>query len=293
MTVLPCPDIDLIRQSRQGKPEGGMDMTGGISESGDGAETRIEYPGKVSIISRCLRTPVKRCLDFLYPPGCPCCGSAISEPHALCARCWGEIRFIERPYCERLGTPLPVHSAERLFSPAAIANPPVFNRARAAVCYDKNARALVHRFKYGDRPELARLMGRLMAVAGKEILQEADLILPVPLHRWRLWRRRFNHAMELAAAIAQHSGLTCDPFILARIRGTRPQNELTKAQRRENLTGAFAVSDEARMLVQGKNIILIDDVLTTGATANAAAHTLMRAGASNIDVLTFASVVID
>lgn len=268
-------------------------MTGSISDSGNDTETCNEDRGKKSSLSWCLCTPVKRCLDFLYPPGCACCGSAISEPHALCPRCWGEMRFIERPYCERLGTPLPVQSAERLLSPAAIADPPVFNRARAAVCYDKNARALVHRFKYGDRPELARLMGRLMAVAGKEILKEVDFIVPVPLHRWRLWRRRFNQAMELAVVIAQFSDVICNPQLLARIRRTRPQNELTKAQRQENLTGAFAVPDEARMLIKGKNIILIDDVLTSGATANAAARTLMRAGASNIDILTFARVVLD
>lgn len=268
-------------------------MTGNISSSGEYGEASPPASPSKPGTSWCWRTPVKRSLDFLYPPGCACCGAAISEPHALCARCWGEMRFIERPYCERLGTPLPVDSGERLLSPAAIADPPVFSRARAVVCYDDRARSLVHRLKYGDRAELARMMGRMMTAAGNEVLQEADLILPIPLHRWRLWRRRFNQAMALAMTIAEYSQVACDPLVLARVRRTSPQNRLTRTQRRENLKGAFAVSDEARAKVQGKNIVLIDDVLTSGATANAAARTLLRAGARNIDILTFARVVID
>ena len=140
-------------------------------------------------------------LGLVYPPACIACQAATGEPHTLCASCWSGIRFIERPYCERLGTPFAVDFGQPLLSPAAIADPPVFGRARAVAEYDGTASALVHRLKYGDRPELARALGRMMARAGAELLADADVIAPVPLHRWRLWRRRFNQAMALARVV--------------------------------------------------------------------------------------------
>jgi len=230
-------------------------------------------------------------LGLLYPPACIACGGATGEPHALCAACWSGIGFIARPYCERLGTPFPVDLGQPLLSPAAIADPPVFGRARAVARYDGTASALVHRLKYGDRPELARAMGRMMAQAGGELLGEADLIVPVPLHRWRLWRRRFNQAMALAGVVARTSGVPCDPFLLVRVKRTRQQVGLTRTQRQENLQGAFHVPPEARAQLKDRQVVLVDDVLTTGATANAAARALLRAGAATVDVLAFARVV--
>ena len=215
-------------------------------------------------------------LGLVYPPACIACQAATGEPHALCASCWSGIRFIERPYCERLGTPFAVDFGQPLLSPAAIADPPVFGRARAVAEYDGTASALVHRLKYGDRLELARALGRMMARAGAELLADADVIVPVPLHRWRLWRRRFNQAMALA-----------------RVKHTRRQVGLTKTQRQENLQGAFRVPAEAKARLKGKRALLIDDVLTTGATANAAARALLRGGAASVDVLAFARVVTD
>ena len=232
-------------------------------------------------------------LGLVYPPTCIACQAATGEPHTLCASCWSGIRFIERPYCERLGTPFAVDLGMRLLSPAAIADPPVFGRARAVAEYDGTASALVHRLKYGDRLELARALGRMMARAGAELLGEADVIGPVPLHRWRLWRRRFNQAMALARVVSAESGVPCDPFLLARIKHTRRQVGLTKTQRQENLQGAFHVPAEARARLKGKRVLLIDDVLTTGATANAAARALLRGGAASVDVLAFARVVTD
>jgi ComF family protein len=232
-------------------------------------------------------------LGLVYPPSCIACQAATGEPHALCASCWSGIRFIERPYCERLGTPFAVDLGLPLLSPAAIADPPVFGRARAVAEYDGTASALVHRLKYGDRPELAQALGRMMARAGAELLAEADVIVPVPLHRWRLWRRRFNQAMALARVVAAESGAPCDPFLLGRVRHTRRQVGLTKAQRQENLQGAFRVPAEARARLKGRRVLLIDDVLTTGSTANAAARALLRGGAASVDVLAFARVVTD
>jgi ComF family protein len=212
------------------------------------------------------------------------------EPHTLCARCWSEIQFIERPYCERLGTPFAVDLGMALLSPAAIADPPVFERARAAARYDDVARKLVHRLKYGDRLELGRALGAMMVRSGAELLADAEIVVPVPLHRWRLWWRRFNQAMALASVIAKRSGLPCDPSLLARLKATKPQVGLSKAQRGENLQGAFRVPAEAKPRLAGKRVLLVDDVMTTGATANAASRALLRGGAKAVDVLVFARV---
>lgn len=230
-------------------------------------------------------------LGLLYPPACIACQAATGEPHGLCASCWSGFRFIERPFCERLGTPFSVDLGQPLLSPAAIADPPVFGRARAVAEYDGTASMLVHRLKYSDRLELARALGRMMARAGAELLREADVIVPVPLHRWRLWRRRFNQAMALAKVVSLESGVACDPFLLARVKPTRRQVGLTKAQRQENLQGAFRVPAEAGARLKGRRVLLVDDVLTTGSTANAASRALLRGGAASVDVLAFARVV--
>jgi ComF family protein len=230
-------------------------------------------------------------LGLIYPPTCIACQAATGEPHALCAACWSHIRFIERPFCERLGTPFQVDLGQPLLSPAAIADPPVFGRARAVAEYDGTASLLVHRLKYNDRLDLARALGGMMTRAGAELLAEADVIVPVPLHRWRLWRRRFNQAMALSQMVSSGSGVSCDPFLLARVKRTRRQVGLTKAQRQDNLQGAFRVPADAKARLKGKRVLLVDDVLTTGATANAASRALLRGGAASVDVLAFARVV--
>ena len=230
-------------------------------------------------------------VGLVYPPACIACGAATGEAHGLCAACWAGVPFIERPYCERLGTPFVADlGVGPLLSPGAIADPPVFERARAVARYEGAARDLVHRLKYNDRLELSRPMGRLMAQAGAELLAEADVLVPVPLHRIRLWRRRFNQAMALAAVVARAGGVPCDPFLLARVKRTRSQVGLTKVQRRENLQGAFRASVDARPRLEGRRVLLVDDVLTTGSTANAASRALLRGGAAAVDVLTFARV---
>jgi ComF family protein len=199
--------------------------------------------------------------------------------------------FVARPYCERLGTPFSVDLGGPLISPAAMADPPVADRQRAVARHDGTARDLVHRLKYNDRQELALAMGRMMTNAGQELLQDADILIPVPLHWTRLWQRRFNQAAALAHVIAGQTGLPVMPELLRRRKRTRRQVGLTRAERQDNLQGAFIVPADLKEHLRGKRILLIDDVATTGATGNAAARILLRAGASHVDILTFSRVV--
>ena len=231
--------------------------------------------------------------DLVFPPVCMACRRAVGTDGALCPSCWGRMRFIERPFCERLGVPFAQElGAEGLLSPEAMAQPPVYSRARAVVCYeDGPARGLVHRLKYHDRLEVAPAMGAWMARAGGELLAQADLLVPAPLHPTRLFRRRFNQAAELARAVSRQSGVPMEAQALIRRKRTSPQVGLSKSQRALNLQGAFVAPEAMRPRLEGKRIVLIDDVITSGATLNAAARALRRAGAADVDALAFARVV--
>ncbi len=230
-------------------------------------------------------------MSLVYPPTCASCGGATADPGAFCPACWSGLRLIDEPLCDRLGIPFAVDlGVGPMLSPRAIAQPPVFARARAAVLYDEVARRLVQRLKYEDRLDLARPLSRMMAAAGRPLIAQADCVIPVPLHRWRLWRRRFNQAMLLARPIAEAANLPLVPQALIRTRATRPQVGLSRASRAENVTGAFRVPPGAAHLVAGRRVLLIDDVTTTGATGNAAARALILGGAASVEFLTFALV---
>jgi ComF family protein len=189
-----------------------------------------------------------------------------------------------------MGTPFALDIGGPLHSPAAIAEPPVFGKARAVARFDGTARMLVHRLKYSDRLDLAPAMGRWMARAGREILAEADGLVPVPLHRWRLWRRRFNQATALAISVGRETGLPVLHDALERSRATRSQVGLTRAERARNIQGVFHVPPHAGPALKGRRVVLVDDVMTTGSTANAASRALIRAGTAGVDVLLFAVV---
>ncbi len=232
-------------------------------------------------------------LNLLYPPCCMACHGAASAPDALCPTCWRQMRFIERPYCERLGTPFAQDLGPGLLSPEAMADPPVWARSRAVASFDEGpVRQLVYRLKYYDRMEIARPLGRWMARAGAELLEEADLLVPVPLHRWRLANRQFNQSMALTTSISERCGVPVDAFALTRVKRSAPQVGLSRIQRAANMQGAFTVPAEKRHLIAGRRIVLVDDVLTSGATSNAAARILLRAGAAQVDLLVFARVII-
>ncbi|GEP00495.1 ComF family protein [Methylobacterium haplocladii] len=248
-------------------------------------------PLPIGAVSGGLRAAFGAALGLVYPPTCIGCGGATAQPHALCSACWSGLRLIERPFCERLGTPFALDlGVGALLSPRAIADPPVYQRARAVALYDGTARDLVHRLNYGDRLDLGRAMARMMTSSGAELIADADLVVPVPLHAFRLWRRRFNQAALLAREVARVSGVPCDVRALTRVKRTRPQVGLTRTQRATNLQGAFRVPESARSRLAGRHVVLIDDVTTTGATGNAASRALLRGGARQVDLLTFATV---
>lgn len=238
--------------------------------------------------STALRRWGRFCIDVVYPPSCLMCSAALGEEGGLCAACWRDVPFIEKPFCQVLGTPFAFDHGAELISPQAMAQPPVFLKARSVARYEGPARALVHGLKYSDRHDLVRPMARWMARAGSELLAETDLIVPIPLHWMHLFWRRFNQSALLADAIAALSERPVAPQALRRVKRTRPQFGLSRTERAENLQGAFRV-DPATLLA-GRRVLLIDDVYTTGATANAAARRLLRAGAHSVSVLTFACV---
>jgi ComF family protein len=242
-----------------------------------------------------LRATLRLAVDVALPQLCAACREPV-DGAGLCPACWSKLAFIAPPYCERLGIPFPFDDGPGLLSLEAIADPPAYGRARAAVRYDDVAKKLVHALKYGDRLDLAPTMGRWMANAGRALTANADAIVPVPLHWRRLWARRFNQSALLAEIIAKESGQggaqkTVAHGALKRVKATPQQVGLDKSARAQNVQGAFRVPAEGKAQVAGRKLVLVDDVLTSGATIDACARALLRAGAASVDVLVFARVV--
>src|SRR5437868_8759180 len=229
-------------------------------------------------------------LDIALPTLCVACREPVAGV-GVCAKCWAKLSFIAPPFCPRLGIPFVYDPGPGLLSMEAIANPPAWQRARAAVRYDDVARTLVHALKYQDRTDLAPAMGRWMARAGEELLADADVLVPVPLHWRRGWTRRYNQSGALARAIERQSGVKVRGELLRRVRATEQQVGLSRPQRASNVQGAFKVSADRQSEVQGRRVVVIDDVLTSGATVDACARALLRAKAATVDVLVFARVV--
>jgi len=241
-------------------------------------------------LGRIARATLRPFLDVSLPPLCPACREPVRDVGGLCAPCWSKLSFIARPYCERLGIPFAYDPGPGILSMQALADPPAYGRARAAVRFDEVARELVHALKYGDRLDLAPTLGRWMAIAGAELLADADALVPVPLHWRRLWARRFNQSAALANVIAAAAGIPVTTA-LKRVRATPQQVGLGRSERARNVQGAFQVPASARAEIAGRRLVVVDDVLTSGATVDACARALMRAGAAQVDVLVLARVV--
>jgi ComF family protein len=242
-----------------------------------------------------LSTPIGAALgavlDLLLPHQCLKCGAVIGKEGALCAPCWAEIAFIASPICACCGYPFELDYGAGTLCGACLRDPPPFVRARAVFRYDSASRHLVLSFKHGDKTHGAPAFGAWLARAAGPLVMEADLVVPVPLHRMRLFRRRYNQAALLAHALGNATGLPCLPDLLTRVRATPSQGRMSRTGRRINVRGAFAVAPGRAAAIDGRRVLLVDDVLTTGATVNEATRCLLRAGAGAVDVLTLARVV--
>lgn len=228
-----------------------------------------------------------RFVDLLMPPRCPSCKALTAAANRYCAACFAELPVLPDPYCELCSIPLPARAGGSGECLGCLADPPAFARTFAPFVYAGPARETVLRFKTG-REELADLMAMLMLQRHQP--DRHTLLVPVPLDRWRLARRGYNQAALLARAIAAASGATCEVEALQRVRATKSTRGMTRGERRRAALGAFRVHPGRRDRIAGARICLVDDVMTTGATANACADALRRAGAAQVDVLVFARV---
>ena len=235
------------------------------------------------------RNVVKALLDLLFPPLCIGCRGAVGQA-GFCAACWSAITFLDGPGCACCGLPFAVALEDDTLCAGCLAQPPAFDKARAILAYDDKSRGAILALKHADRLDLVPGFARWLSRVGRGALENSDLVIPVPLHPSRLWRRRYNQAAELARRLARDWNLAYAPAALLRSRATQSQGAMPSAKaRRRNVLKAFQVPDPA--MVAGKRVLLLDDVLTTGATAEACARALKRAGAARVHVLVLARVV--
>lgn len=235
----------------------------------------------------------RRLADWVWPPACPLSGAAVDMAGRIAPDPWRDLRFLDAPWCAHCGRPFPYDafaSGDGVCGPCA-ARPPAWDAARAPLAYDEASKGLVLAFKHGGRTEMLPQFARWMAASGRELLPESDVILPVPLHWRRRLSRRFNQSALLGRALAQEAGLAFRADALVRVKATPSQAGQTAKGRWRNMRAAFRVPDKFSVWLAGRRVILVDDVLTTGATAEAAAARLLAAGAAAVDTLTLARVL--
>ena len=234
------------------------------------------------------RSALRQIVDFVLPPRCPACGIVTSDPHSFCVDCWRSLSFLGDPCCVRCGLPFEYAAGEESECGRCLADPPHFDRLRAAVAYGEVARQVALKLKYSGRPGVAETLARFMA----RHLAPADpkvVLIPVPLHRWRIWKRGYNQSALIASSLAKSGGLALDLDLLRRVKATPVLRGLGRRERALAVRGAFAIRDKASLA--GKSFILVDDVFTSGATANACARTLKRAGAKRVEIICWARVI--
>jgi ComF family protein len=237
-----------------------------------------------------LAAALEPLLAFALPPRCPACGEITASQGSFCTPCWQDLAFIDGPICSVCGTGLPGHSADDLHCGACLSDPPPYDSARAATHFGGAARELAHRFKYGRRVSHAKIMARFMARHVVQPVAQGLVIIPVPLHRWRLWSRGFNQAALLAQELARLLGCQADVHGLERAIHTPPLHNLGPKARRKLLASAFRMRAGAQARLAGRPVLLIDDILTTGATAASCTKLLRNAGAARVDLLCWTRV---
>ncbi len=241
-------------------------------------------------LSSFVRLTGTRALNILVPPLCIGCDEPATEAHALCSACWRSIEFLTPLCCDKCGAPFDVTEQEGMLCAACHKEPPAYDKARAAMIYDDASKGLVLRFKHGDATWLAPSLARWIQQAGQGFWPEIDALIPVPLHRRRLFDRRYNQAAMLALETGRLVGKPAYVDVLCRSRATESQGKMNRRQRQENVKGAFTVSPRWRDKIAEKTLALVDDVMTTGATVEACANVLKKAGAKAVIVLTLARV---
>jgi ComF family protein len=246
--------------------------------------------GRLHDIVMLARSALRHVVDFALPPRCPGCGAVTSDPHSFCLECWSKLAFLGDPCCARCGLPFDYGRGEESLCGQCLVDPPPFDRLRAAVAYGEVARTVALKLKYGGRPGVAATLARSMARHAPGADPDA-VIVPVPLHRWRIWKRGYNQAALIASALAKRTGLAAELDALVRTRPTPVLRGLGRRERALAVRGAFRVREEAKAMLAGRTILLVDDVYTSGATAGACARALRRAGAARVEILCWARVV--
>lgn len=240
------------------------------------------------------RKGLEAVLDFVLPPRCLSCGTEVEKSGTLCHGCWGELSFIMDPFCESCGVPLPESLPGGMICPECSSEPPPYAKARAALTYKGSVMRLVSRYKYHDQLQATLLFTGWMQLAGGRLIEEADMVVPVPLHWKRLFLRRYNQAAELARTLAKVNAKPYASTLLIRRKDTKAQASLSRVGRVANVKGAFALHPKlAKDAVKDKTILLIDDVMTTGATIASCAKVLRKAGARKVLVLTVARTTLE
>jgi ComF family protein len=238
-----------------------------------------------------MKPAAKHLLDIIYPPHCISCGDIVSENGNICPDCWGDINFITDPQCEICGFPFDFEVMAGSICAGCAKKPPSFSRARAVFLYDDASSSMVTSFKYSDRVENRAAYARWMARVGRDIITEVDFIIPVPLHFFKLLTRKYNQAALLSHEIARIADKEVLARAIIRKKYTKTQAAFSHKGRFKNIGGAFKINPKYQQILYGKKILLVDDVVTTGATADECAKVLRKAGVERVELLTLAKTL--